>query len=121
MEYTEYGKELKKILIEKNYRIYDLAKALSVSSSFISSIVTGKKNVPNDFNEKIAKILSLDSNELEKLNTKAALSKDHCKIDLSQCNHTAKNIILSFQRNLSDLDDETLEKINEILNKRGDN
>lgn len=119
MNYSEYGKELKKILIDKNYRIYDLASALSVSSAFISSIITGKKNVPEDFNEKIAKVLSLNNDEKEMLDTKAALSKDLIKIDLSMCNQNAKNTMFAFQRNLNDLDDETLEKINEILNNRG--
>ncbi len=120
MNYSEYGKELKKILIDKNYRIYDLASALSVSSAFISSIITGKKNVPEDFNEKIAKVLSLSTEEKEMLDTKAALSRDLIKIDLTMCNQTAKNTVLAFQRNLNSLDEETLEKINEILNNRGD-
>ncbi len=120
MNYTEYGKELKKILIDKNYRIYDLASALSVSSAFISSIITGKKNVPEDFNERIAKVLLLSNEEKELLDAKAALSRDLIKIDLSMCNQNAKNTVIAFQRNLNDLDDETLEKINDILNKRGD-
>lgn len=120
MNYSEYGKELKKILIDKNYRIFDLASALSVSSAFISSIITGKKNVPEGFNEKIAKVLLLSNEEKEILDTKAALSRDLIKIDLTMCSQNAKNTALAFQRNLNGLDDETLEKINEILNNRGD-
>ena len=120
MEYTEFGKALKKILIEKDYRIYDIAKGLDVSSAFVSSVITGKKNVPENWVEKLTKLLDLSEQESVLLSEKASQSKDVYKIDVTNCSQLAKNTVYAFQRNLSDLDEETLQQLNEILNKRGE-
>ena len=59
MEYTEFGKALKKILIEKGVRVYNVTKRLGVSSAFVSSVITGKKNVPETWMESLKKLLNL--------------------------------------------------------------
>ena len=48
MNYSSFGKELRKIMIDNDSRLYDLAKALGVSSSFVSSVICGNKS---DLNE----------------------------------------------------------------------
>ena len=53
--YTEFGKWLRTLRISIGIRLYDMSKALSVSSSFISAVETGKKSIPLDFVEKIIK------------------------------------------------------------------
>lgn len=120
MEYTEFGKALKKILIEKGVRVYDVAKGLGVSSAFVSSVITGKKNVPESWVDSLKKLLSLTEEESVLLSEKASQSKDVYKIDVTNCSQLAKNTVYAFQRNLSDLDEETLQQLNEILNKRGE-
>ena len=42
MAYSEFGKKLRKILIDNNIRISDFARLLQVSSSFVSSVICGK-------------------------------------------------------------------------------
>lgn len=120
MEYTEFGKALKKILIEKGVKIYDVAKGLNVSSAFVSSVITGKKNMPETWIEELKKILDLSEEECSLLNEKANESKDVYKIDVTNCSQLAKSTVYAFQRNLSDLDDDTLKQLHEILSKRGD-
>lgn len=43
MQYSLFGKELRKLIIDQDLKVYDLAKKLGVSSAFISSLMTGKK------------------------------------------------------------------------------
>ena len=119
MEYSEFGKALKKILIEKEMRIYDIAKGLNVSSAFVSSVITGKKNIPEGWIDNLKNILNLSSDEYVLLREAANQSKDIYKIDASNCSQLAKNTIYAFQRNLADLDENTLKELNEILKKRG--
>ena len=55
MNYSSFGKELRKIMIDNDSRLYDLAKALGVSSSFVSSVICGNKSVPEDWIPTIVK------------------------------------------------------------------
>ena len=119
MEYTLFGKEFKKLMIDKNVRMYDVAKELEVSSAFVSSVLTGKKNVPHEWFSFIHDFFHLSLEEISKLEDLAEASKDQCKIDLTNCNDLARKKVFEFQRNLSELDDESLEKITKIIKKGG--
>ena len=119
MEYTPFGKELKKLMINKDIRMYDFAKELGVSSAFVSSVLTGKKNVPYEWFSFIRDYFQLSLEELINLENLAQESKDQCKIDLTNCNDLARKTVLEFQRNLNELDDETLKQINKIIKKGG--
>ena len=116
--YSEFGIELKKMLIERGIRIYDLAKRLNVSSAFVSSVITGKKNVPDGWVDQLKDILILTKEQYDLLLEKAEKSRDVYKIDVTRCNQLQKNTLYAFQRNLEDLDEETLKKLNEILEKK---
>lgn len=119
MEYTPFGKELKKIMIKKEIRVYDLAKELDVSSAFVSSVLTGNKNVPKEWFSLLHELLHLSLEETSHLEDLALQSKDQCKIDLTNCNDLARKTVIELQRNLNELDDESLKQINKIIKKRG--
>lgn len=118
MQYTLFGKEIRKMMIERNLRVYDLAKEFDVSSAFISSILTGKKNFPQEWFGKIKIIFNLDDETIKSLMNLNEMSKDSIKIDLSNSNDFARETAFAFQRNLNNLDYESLLKLNDILNKK---
>lgn len=118
MQYTLFGKEIRKMMIERNLRVYDLAKEFDVSSAFISSILTGKKNFPQEWFVKIKIIFKLDDETIKSLMNLNEMSKDSIKIDLSNSNDFARETAFAFQRNLNNLDYESLLKLNDILNKK---
>ncbi len=119
MEYTSFGKELRKLMIDNNVRVYDIAKELKVSSAFVSSVLTGKKNVPKEWFSFIHEYFHLTLEEISKLEKLAESSKDQCKFDLTNCNELARKTVFEFQRNLNELDDESLKKIKKIIEKGG--
>lgn len=43
---TDFGKFLRKFRIERDEKLYDMAKKLNISIAFLSSVETGKKPVP---------------------------------------------------------------------------
>ena len=67
---TEFGKELRKLRIEGNVRLKDLAAALGVTSSYLSSIEMGKKPLTLEIFNKIevfVKELNLNTTQLRRL------------------------------------------------------
>lgn len=119
MKYTPFGKELKKLMIDKNVKVSDFAIDLKVSSAFVSSVLTGKKNVPQEWFTFIHDYFHLTLQELSKFESLAEASKDQCKIDLSKCNDLARETVIQFQRNLNELDDDSLKKIIKIVENGG--
>lgn len=46
---TELGKELRKLRIDQDERLYDMSRRLGKSSAFISAVERGSKSPPSDF------------------------------------------------------------------------
>ena len=76
MNYSSFGKELRKIMIDNDSRLYDLAKSLGVSSSFVSSVICGNKSVPEDWIPTIVKKYNLSKEEEQSLIDKMIESKN---------------------------------------------
>lgn len=118
MAYSEFGKKLRKILIDNNIRISDFARLLQVSSSFVSSVICGKKNVPETWIPFIVKHFNLSTKEKKELEYAEKESKNSLKFDLLKYNEEQKNIALQFQRRLDNLSNDEIRKLRKILEKR---
>ncbi|WP_225028320.1 helix-turn-helix domain-containing protein [Xinfangfangia pollutisoli] len=59
MATTELGKELRRLRIDKDERLLDMADRLEKSSAFISAVETGKKSPPSDFEELVIRAYRL--------------------------------------------------------------
>lgn len=53
MALTEFGKAIRKARIDASETLSSMAKAIGVSSSFLSSVENGKKKMPQDKSKKI--------------------------------------------------------------------
>lgn len=112
---TSFGKELRKMMIDSDESLIDLAKVLNVTIPFVSSVLNGNKNVPSSWFDIIENHYDLNKKEIENLKILAEESKNSIKFDLSNCNNNQRGLAVQLQRNLSNLDDEDIEKIKEIL------
>ena len=115
MEYSNFGKEFKKILIEKNMRLYDIANELGVSSSFVSAVICGKRGVPTNWFETIKETCNLSDEEITNLKDLANENGNICRLNLANASNLTKSTAYAFQRNLNNLDDETLKKIKSLI------
>ena len=115
MNITEFGKELRKLRIERGEKLLNMSKRLGVSASFISSIEIGKKPPPNGFEEKIIEKYKLDRTFSEKLR----LLSDNCRktFTLEPENTVQKDAAALFARRLSSISSEELDNIKKILNR----
>jgi transcriptional regulator with XRE-family HTH domain len=78
---TPFGRELRKIRVDHSMRLYDVAKALDVTPSFISAIEVGRKPIPEYFVYTLKTKLGLSEIEVQKLTKAADLSKSSFVID----------------------------------------
>lgn len=111
---TAFGKKLRKIRVDKDMLLKDMADELKVSCAYLSSVENGKRDVPQEWIKKISKLYSVDFSELNEL---AFCSNKSTKINLSQKNSRANSMLYSFARKFDNLDDDEIEKISEILKK----
>ena len=115
MNYTSFGKELKKIMIDNNSRIYDLAKTLDVSSAFVSSVICGNKSVPEEWIPVIVGKYNLNSSQEKSLINKMMESKKTVVISLEGLNNNQKKFTYQLQRNLKDLSNADIVELEKII------
>lgn len=120
MGYTRFGKIIRKLMVDHDENLGDLSKLLDVSTAFVSSVLIGKKPVPEDWLDVISNHYNLDSTEKDELYDAYCDTKNTIKIDLSTVETGKKKLALQFQRKLPELSEEELKSIFNIL-KEGDN
>ena len=117
---TSFGKEIRKIMIDKDENLIDLASVLDVTIPFVSSVLNGNKNVPNSWFKILKQHYDLNEEQIENLKILAEESKNTIKFDLSMCNKNQRGLAVQLQRNLSNLNDDDIERIKEILKGEDD-
>ena len=66
---TPFGKELRKLRIDTDEVLVNMADKLHITSAYLSAIENGKRRVPKDFIEKLDKIYSLSEAQIKSLET----------------------------------------------------
>src|SRR4051794_12278246 len=67
MKLTEFGKEIRRLRLDNDELLKDMAGRLRVTPAFLSSIESGRKAVPVDFVARISKEYGLTKAQQEKL------------------------------------------------------
>lgn len=115
MSYTKFGENFKILRIKNKEVLADAKEFLGCSTAFISAVECGKKQVPEDWFEKIVKHYDLSYEEQQELKESIEETKKSVKIDLSNASAFHKTIALQFQRSFDDLDDEQMREIQKVL------
>lgn len=117
---TEFGKALRKIRIDRQQLLKDMANKLGVSSAYLSAVENGKRRMPQDWVSKIASIYSLDSDAQADLQNAADNSVFDVTISLENASEQKRHAVLSFARALDGLDDEDLKRIMSSMKAKGE-
>lgn len=113
MAATALGKFLRKIRVDNDERLYDMAKRVEVSSAFLSGVENGRKKASSSLIEKIISEYKLNFQEQKQLQDAISISEE--KIDISQFSPKKQEATLMFARKFDDLSDKQLEQIKSIL------
>ena len=112
---TPFGKELRKIRIDRCLSLRDMAAALGITPAYLSAIETGKRPIPEKLFNAILDYLNADANTQAALEQAKALSAQSITVSLDAANDAAKETMLAFARNFSKLSDNEVAKIRRIL------
>lgn len=81
---TPFGQLLRRERQERKLLLGDLAKLLKISTPYLSQLETGQRFVPDGFEDKVIKALSLNPNEANELHRAAAVSRSQYTLDLDK-------------------------------------
>ena len=113
---TEFGKVMRIIRINSGDSMRDMAEKIGLSAAYLSAIENGKRNVPENIEELLFNSYKLSEKDKKKVHEAIEKSSSQVKIDLTEMADIKKKLIFSIKS--SNLDDETLNELCEIINKK---
>ncbi|QQE90245.1 helix-turn-helix domain-containing protein [Azotobacter chroococcum] len=116
--FTQFGKVLRKIRIDRGMLLKDMAEGFGVSSAFLSAVETGKKSIPNGFVERAALFLGYakGSAEWDELQDAAAISKGEIALATQGLTQKHQETALAFARHFEEMAPADLDKVLQLLN-----
>ena len=97
MAYTKFAEFLRVLRVKNHENMGDTAKLLGVKVAFVSAVETGKKNVPEDWVDKLVEHYNLNAQEKAELIQAIEDSKTTSKINLVASKdklHCSSNVLL---------------------------
>lgn len=118
---TSIGKFLRKVRIDHEEILKDMAEKLGVSSAFLSAVENGKKKMPETWFDKLKNVYSFSAEQTEELQKAIIDTNNMVEIQLKNASKSNKDLAISFAREFDSLDDETSKQILKILKRhKGD-
>ncbi len=114
---TNFGKILRKIRIDRSEILYDMAKKLNITSSYLSAIECGKRNIPEDFINKLQECYDFTEEELLELNLAKDNTVKELSINVENVDLRKRTLALEFARSFNEIDDEDAEELIKKLRK----
>ena len=111
------GKFLRKVRIDREELLADMARNLGVSSAFLSQIENGGKKPPKNWEEEFLAKYDLSIEQEQEFRDCVFDALNSKSIDLSQYQQSDRDMMLSFARKLSTITEEQKERLRSIINK----
>lgn len=118
MAYTAFGEFVRILRIKRHQVMGDMAEILNTSTPFLSAVENGKKNVPDSWIRKIIEYYQLSSEEQEALCEAVEESRVQYKIVSGNAGKYQRKAAVQFTRSFDEMDDETAQKILELLKNK---
>jgi transcriptional regulator with XRE-family HTH domain len=112
---TEFGKRLRKLRIDKDERLIDMADRIGKSAAYISAVETGRKPPSDDLVDVVIRVYDLDSSKAEDLRAAAAAGKKTFQLQPETI--LGRDTAALLARKFDSLSPEEMEKIRTILLK----
>ncbi len=114
---TELGKELRRLRIDEDERLLDMAERIDKSSAFISAVETGKKSPPLNFEELVIRAYRLAGGAADRI--RQAADRSRKAFTLEGQTELQRDTFGLMARRMNTLTEEELSQIFTILNKGG--
>lgn len=119
---SDLGKFLRKLRIDNDELLKDMAEKLSISTAMLSSVENEKRKAPLWFAQKIAEIYGLNEAERDELTYLVDTSNKRGGINIKTdfMSSGDKRLAFAFARKFPELDDGDKETLRRIFNTDGD-
>lgn len=114
---TALGKFLRKLRIDNDELMKDMADKLKLATSTLSSIENGRRNPPKGFEEKLIDAYALATAEIEQLRNAIMQSKDEVALRIKGMSSQDQELAVSFARRFENLSEADKARIKEILSE----
>lgn len=114
---TTLGKFLRKLRIDNDELMKDMADKLALAASTLSSIENGRRNPPKDFEERLVSVYSLTASEIDQLHSAIMQSRDEIALRIKGLSASDQELAVSFARRFENLSDADKARIKEILSE----
>jgi Zn-dependent peptidase ImmA (M78 family)/transcriptional regulator with XRE-family HTH domain len=115
---TPFGIAARKLRLDKQLRLLDVAKLLDCSAAFLSAVETGRKPIPDGFVLTVARAMKLSTEELATLRKAADRTRKHVSIEKLPENQ--REIVAAFARRLDKVPPEMMAELKKIVLKSSD-
>lgn len=112
---SPFGKYCRKLRIERDEKIRDMAAKLNVTPAYLSAVELGKRNIPVDWESKFAELYGLEDVQVQELRLAILKSITSIKIDLKSASEKKRRLAGLFAQKVEGLTDEQIKSIKEVL------
>lgn len=119
MKLTPFGQVSRKLRIDYQMTLKDMAEKLGTSSAYVSAIEVGKKVLTENIINKYIEILCKSKEEIENMRKAADETISSLNINLNNINEDSRGLVVQFSRKINSLSSIEKAKIIKILNKSG--
>lgn len=115
MKLTPFGKFTRKLRVDNDELLKDMASNLDVTVSYLSAVEMGKRNIPEKWESIIIEKYCLDSGKQDELKEAILYSSKIVKLNTSDLEDNKKDLVYALARRLKDLDSEEITDLKRIL------
>ena len=112
------GLFLRKLRLEHNEVLFDMAQRLGVSSAFLSAVENDRKSAPLAWVDIIAGEYQLTSDQKAELEEGIGESIHQIRVDVTKVSSQKKECALAFARNFDDFSEQDISDLMSLLEKR---
>lgn len=115
---TKIGDFLRKLRLDHQQILKDMAEILDVSSAFLSAVENGKKSMPDAWYPIFKENYNLSDEAMDDLRQAAMESQKAISLNLKNASSVNRQLAVSFARQFDGIDDATSQKLLSILKDR---
>jgi len=114
---TQFGKVLRKLRLDRDELLRDMAVRLGFSSSYLSSIEVGTRTIPDDLIERLRGAYCLTPDDVFDLERAKAQVAGKVTVGLGDASMRKMEAAIVFARRFGDLDEKTAMDIKNIIDR----
>ena len=115
---TDLGRFLRKLRIDYDEILYDMAQKLSVSTSFLSAVENGRKCPPPEWVDRISSYYNLEQKQRNELESAVHKTINQIRLNISNQPSERRDLAIAFARKFDSMSDEDAADLLRILNRQ---